>query len=386
MSDTQTIIIQGAAKPADPDDVLITVGDVTLSGWKSVRITAGIERCPRDFEVTATESYPGAGQIAMRPGDECSVYLGKDRVLTGYVNRYSASINPRGHNVSIAGRGMCQDLVDCAAELDNQQVSQRSVLQVAQLLAKPYGITVAGLSGPPVGMPALSAIIPQLVVMLGETAWEVIERLCRISGLLVYEQADGSLLLSSNPANEEVGAVRDAASGFKEGVNVLDAAFQMSDDQRFSKYSAYRVSFDTLRDVGQGPNLIAVRNDTGVARNRGKVIIMEQGYQLSLQNAADRASWEAARRWGRSHVLRVTTDSWRDKAGKLYEPNVSVPLDLPTLKVQNVRWLISEVTYRKEAGGTLCDLVMMPPEAFAVRPTLPPYPLPADLLPKVTTR
>ena len=52
---------------------------------------------------------------------------------------------------------------------------------------------------PTVGMPGLdhsSRVIPYAVLMLSETAWEVIDRMCKLSGLLAFEQADGSLLLA----------------------------------------------------------------------------------------------------------------------------------------------------------------------------------------------
>jgi len=383
---TETVVITGSRAAIDDDDVTIAIGDRELSGWTGVRVTAGMERCPRDFDLSATEFYPGeANAIICKPGDECTVFLGKDKVVTGYLNRYGASLSARGHSVTLSGRGMCQDLVDCAAEWPGQQISAASVLDVAKKLAEPYGVTVTGDRGLSVGRPD-SAIIPQMNLMLGETPMQVIERLCRISSFLAYEQADGSLLLT---ALEQTGAggvgptawkAGRAASGFEEGVNVQSASVQFSDDQKFNEYRAYLFAFSPkLELLTEDDNLLVTISDPSVKRTRRHVTLVEQGHGLAVDNAKKRAAWEAARRWGRGQRLQLTTDSWRDSAKKLYTPQTFVSLSLPTLKIVDQQWLISEVTYRKDANGTACDLVLMPPEAFSVQPTLPNFGMPLEL-------
>ena len=379
MSGTQTITIVGKAY-GNPDEVTVLVNGSDLSGWQSVRVTRGMERCPNDFEVTATEVYPGqVDEIVMRPGDPCVVKIGKDRVLTGYVNRYTGSITKDAHQISISGRGMCQDLVDCAATWPGQQIRAASVLAVAQQLGKPFGITASGATGPSVGQGG-ATIIPYLALMLGETAWEVIERLCRIAGLLAFEQPDGSLLLTSNPGDMQqliekgnAGTLLTASSGLTEGVNVLEATLALADDERFQTYQAFRFALDQYTDLGNSGNLIGTATDPGARAGRLKIIIAEMANSLGEPNALARAAWEAARRWGRGRQLRVKTDSWRDSSGALYQPNSIIDIDIPSLKLTGTDWMISEVTYSRGAGGTTCDLLMMPPQAFAVQPTLPPY-------------
>ncbi|MGP8002296.1 MAG: phage baseplate assembly protein [Smithella sp.] len=81
-----------------------------------------------------------------------------------------------------------------------------------------------------------------------------------------------------------------------------------------------------------------------------------------------RANWENARRVGRSNVLTLTTDSWRDSAGTLWTPNTIVPISLPALKLQQVNWVIADVSYKRDTTGTTADLVLMPPRAFLPQP------------------
>jgi prophage tail gpP-like protein len=76
---------------------------------------------------------------------------------------------------------------------------------------------------------------------------------------------------------------------------------------------------------------------------------------------------------GRSMQVRLSTDSWRDASGALYEPNTLVDIDLPGLKLTPRIWLIADVTYVRDEQGTRTDLVIMPPQAF--------YPEPVTLYP-----
>ncbi len=339
------------------DDVTLTIAGRQLSGWSAISgITRGIERCPSDFDLEMTERYPTEFQdLIVQPGDTCEVYLGEDLVITGYVDRFAPAISADRHSIRVSGRGKCADLVDCAAEWPGGQISGSNVLGIAQRLAKPYGITVSAGASP-------GGSIPQFNIMLGETPFEIIERICRYRALLAYDLPDGSLYLTS------VGN-GTAASGFVEGVNIETASATYTMDQRFSEYYAYLQSMDVLSDLGVGGNLIGKAFDTGVPRHRRRAIIAESGGG-GTDVAIQRAKWESARRYGRSMQVELTTDSWRDSAGVLWTPNTQAPLSIPSLKIGDVTWLIGSVTYRLDENGTHADLVIMPPQAFNPEPIL----------------
>lgn len=336
------------------EELTLTVGGRELTGWTEVRVTRGIERCPSDFEIGMTELYPGqADAFMVQPGDACTVKLGDDLVLTGYVDRANYSISPGQHTVAVVGRSKCADLVDCSAEWPGSQITIADMLAIAQKLAQPYGITVSA--------PGSKGVrVEQFNLMIGETAFEIIERVGRYSALLAYDQPDGNLVLAQ-------AASVTAASGFTEGENVQFASMTFSSDQRFSDYQCFMQSMDVLGDVGEGGNLLATAKDPGVARHRVRMIVSEAP-SGGRDFAQQRATWEANRRIGRSAQLNVITDGWRDGAGVLWTPNTLVPLSLPILKCgsedEKAMWLITEVAYRRDNGGTTCALTIMRPEAF----------------------
>lgn len=340
------------------NDLTLRVGGTSISGWTDLRVTRGIERCPSDFDISLTELFPGeAAEVTVKPGDPCQVLIGPDVVITGYVDRFIPSIAAKNHSIRVIGRGKCQDLTDCSAEWPNGQISGSTVLGIAQKLAQPYGITVAA-AGDPGGPIVLYAL------HYGETAYEVIERICRYRALLAYERPDGSLLLS------QVGTTR-AASGFTQGVNVLAATLTFSMDQRYSEYDAFAMSMDVLSDLGNGGNLVGTAYDPNVPRHRKLYLVAEAGDGVGYDVTHKRVIWEAARRAGRAQQARVTVDSWRDSAGTLWTPNTLAPLALPALKLPNALWTISEVSFvRSGDRGTVADLVLMPPDSFLPQPII----------------
>lgn len=350
----QTVVVT-----APGDDVTLLIAGKSYGGWESVRITRGVERLPSDFELKLSDFYAAeADVLQVHPGDACVVKIGRDVVLTGYVDIVAPSYTKTSHEISVFGRGKCQDLVDCSAEWPKGQIVGSSVLEVARKLAAPYGITVSALDDP--GGP-----IPRFSLMRGETPFEIIERLARFRQMLAYDAPDGNLVLARLSSHRHV-------SGLREGFNVHEARAFLSMHQRFSEYQSYLQAFTTFIDKGDAGDAIATFKDAGVTRHRIRMIVAETsgGGIGALDAAKDRAGWEAARRYGRSYAVRIVTDGWRDRGGTLYSPNYLIALDLPTCKITGKTWAISEVTYRKDEGGTLCDIVAMPKEAFLPQPQL----------------
>lgn len=345
-------------------ELFLTIGQQQVYGWTQIRVTRGIERLPSDFDLGMTERFPGElGSLMVEPGMACQVRIDDDDVITGYIDDYMPSFDDQDHGIRVAGRSKCADLIDCAAEWPGGQISNATVLGVAQKLGAVYGPVVNGKAeGIPVATDVTDLVVlPQTNVMLGESAFEIIERMARFSAVLAYDRPDGSLFLT------RVGT-RRAASGFVEGVNIQRAYARYSAASRYSTYSAYIQSADTFLDAGQAGNLIGSAIDPNVTRHRGLVIISEGG-GLGNDIAVQRARWEAARRVGRSRVITIVTDSWRDGAGALWEPNTQVQVTSPRLKLNAESLLIAEVTYqRDEYSGTTATLTLLAPEAFLPQP------------------
>lgn len=349
------------------DDLTLTVGTRELSGWTSIRVTRGIERMPSDFEIVMTELTRGElAKYPIKPGDACTLKLDDDVVVTGYIDRVSPMIDVGQHSIHVSGRGKCADLIDCSAQWPGGQMSNLTAPEIVRLLVKPYGaLDLAREDNPILVSSDLSdpgPLIPQYNICIGETAYTVIERVCRLAGMLVYEDVDGNLFLTHAGTNE-------AWSGIVEGVNVQRATMNFSQDGCYSEVLGFIQSFDTFQDVGGDiGNLQAKKKDPNVLRHRRLSIIAEAG-DSNFKVLEARVQWEIARRFGRANTLRVTVDSWRDLRYDLWAPNTLTTISLPSLGLKEVTWLITEVTYSRDMeSGTTAELVLMPAQAFLPQP------------------
>lgn len=362
MSDAHGVVTHGAPVGAT-DTLSLTIGNQTLIGWQRVAVTRPLAAIPASFDLEVTEKYPNSASIDIEPGAECTVKIGADLVLTGYVDRYVAAIAAGLHTIRVSGRSKSEDLVDCSAvfgDMNKQgfQVANGTTLSIAQQLAQPYGITIQSNAGDGV-------TVPQFNILLGETPWEIIDRIIRYSEMLAYDLPDGSVMLA------KVGT-DSMGSGFSLGDNIEAADVMLSMDQRFSEYEGHLTSVLTFgTDAGVNtPGVGEVIKDDGVPRFRKRYVISEQfieGQALAYK----RAVWEMNRRKGQSYQLNVVCDSWRDAVGTLWEPNKLVPIEVSALKLRNVNYLIGNVTYTRDETGQHAHLLLMPPEAYYVEPTGP---------------
>ena len=293
MSDAHGVVRRGPP-PGSTDILTLTVGKVSVTGWQRVSVTRPLAAIPASFSIEVTEKYPNAADIDLKAGEPCTIKIGADLVLTGYVDRYASSISAGNHTIRVEGRSKSEDLVDCSALVENtsagspstqgMQVVNGTTLDIVRKLAAPYHVDVQSTAGDGVQ-------VPQFNINLGETVWEIVDRITRYSEMLVYDMPDGSIMLAA------VGK-ESMASGFTLGENVESADVMMSMDQRYSEYEGHLISMMALgTDAGVNmPGVGEIVRDEEVPRFRKLYVISEQ-FVMGMPLAGKRAIWEKNRRW-----------------------------------------------------------------------------------------
>jgi prophage tail gpP-like protein len=372
----------GTPKSPPPDDLTLTVNGQIITGWEDIRVTRSCERVPADFDVQLTDYNPASNLFdTLREGLPVQVKLGGDLVLTGYIDTYQASLGPNRHSVRVAGRSASLDMVDSSAQVNidpahqwGNTIAGGSFLSMAQFLAAPYGITIKSPSS------RTGFVFPQFNFIVTETPYEIIERVARFLQVLVYDDTDGSLLLADV-------AQTKMATGIAQGVNVEEASVNFSMAERYQKYIPALAPVDPYAQISNlsgtsGNQPFPTVTDPGVPttglggqpRLRQLFVVSGEAQPDAGGNiqliAEQRAQWEAARRRGRSQVLRCVVDSWRDQAGTLWTPNAVIDVNLPALHLQpQVPWVIGSVSFRRSAdSGTTAELEVMAQEAFSIEP------------------
>ena len=323
--------MSGAAPPGAGDELSLVVGGRQWAGWQRVSVTRSIGSIPANFDIQVTEHCPLAADVTFNPGDPCQVLISGDVVITGYVDRYIATISATAHTVRISGRSKSEDLVDCSAFVGSKdsptfQVLGGTALSIAQQLAQPYGVAIDSIAGPGVQ-------IPQFNIDFGQTPWEIIDRITRYSQLIAYDMPDGSVRLAQ-------AGTESMASGFYQGQNVEQGRCRNSFNGRalFSEYEAHLFSsVRVLRPRRRAEGDAGRRHRAaigGVPRFRRRYILCGAVAAGGSDRATDRAVWECNRRV-RAAVRRssLTCDTWRDIRGvrcgrSITMAPITYPIDL----------------------------------------------------------
>jgi len=367
--------------------VTVRLGGIDYDGWHAVSVQRGLEQAAAQFSCSVSERTTGSPMEpwVLRPGSPCSIYLDGELVVTGYIDTYMPRYDAHSHGVEIRGRSRTADFVDGAAIVPGGQFKQLSLLEIAERLAAPFGLSVA----PSAGMATESARpspdfvgpmppLQDVQVQQGETCHALLERLARLQGLLITDTADGQLALT------RVGS-GVAVTALVQGDNILGASAELDASQRYSEYTVkgQRANTDDREDrTGAAPAVggretqappsaagdsvracIGAVLDSFVGRYRPWLLTAET--QADDAMCQLRAAWEARRRAGHSTRASVVVAGWRQvPGGPLWDVNLLVPVMSPWLGIDRVL-LVSSVEFRKDDGGSTTRLELTLPDAYA---------------------
>jgi prophage tail gpP-like protein len=364
-------------------DIVLKVGGQEFAGWQKVRVTRGIEAIAGSFELEVSERW--GGQETPWPigeEDECSIEVLKVPLITGWVDKRRLSYGAEDHSLEISGRDRAAALVDCSAVLKSWEFKNLSLLTLAQRLCEPFSVkvamdpgltasislgtgksaghvTTAGKSGKRSGL-GLPKPPKKFSVDPGESAFEVLDRACRMAGVLPVSDGVGGILLT------RAGTAR-AATELVQGENILEAS---ADFDVSGRYRRYIVSAQHQgADEWSGMQVAAVKGeatDENVRRAFRTLLVRPEG-SVTPESAKVRAAWEAKIRAARGDSVSVTVQGWTQSDGTLWPINALVRVHSPFLGVDG-DMLITQAVYSLDEGGTVTQLSLKRPDAFLPEP------------------
>lgn len=347
------------------DDIVLLLDGMIYGGWTELSVRRALDTVHGEFDLRlASRERTDAAQWPLRAGAECSILAGSDQagfqtLVTGYIDKLTASLTDRDHSISISGRDRTADLVDCSAVHKPGSWQNAPLKKIVEELVAPFGIKVqlSGDTGPN---------IRKFALQTGETVWSAIERLLRFRGLIAWPQSDGSLLIGK-PAQ---GAM---IARLAEGENLKEMSADHDVTERFSQYVVKGQAAGSDERNGEAVTLIgATAKDAAIKRYRPLIIVAEE--QSDKASAQKRADWEANTRAARSQPGTAMVQGWRDPRGQLWRPDTRVEVSAPSVYMTG-EMLVSGVTFsRGNDGGTTTMLELTRPEAW----TLLPVPEDAD--------
>ncbi|QLI80786.1 baseplate protein [Chitinibacter fontanus] len=337
----------------DQNTVRLTVDGRDFVGWKSVSITAGIERVARDFTLEVTDRWPAAGGAAVRQiaaGAKCELYIGSDKVLTGFVDATPVRYDASSVSVGVSGRSKTADLVDCAC-LGARQYRGQKLEAIAKALAAEYGVSV--LASVDTG-----AAIADWQLDPTETVFEAIDKLLKPKQIWATDSPAGELVLIRVPGEK-------VATRIELGKNILECDAGLDFKDRFSEYIARGQAAGDDDQSGAAKTQISATSKDGTIKRKRVLAISMQG-QATNADCKTRVEFEQAYRFAQSLKSTYTVQGWRDEAGQLWRPNTRVWV-LDEVVGFDDELLITEVTYSLSNEGMRSVLTLAPASGYAKR-------------------
>lgn len=341
-----------------PPKFILRIDGQEWANWSDIEVTRALDRMSGEFTCGLTINrkdgdFALSGGLAT--GMTAEVEIDGQIVLSGYLRSLQYDYDASTVSVSAGGRDRTVDLLDCAAAVDGaHEFFNESLTSIVSKVARPYGIAVR--ADTDVGKPFTRAAIQP-----GETAFELIDRLCRQRGVLCVSDGIGGLVIL-RPGNERSKGI------LIYGDNILSGSVTHDDSELFSLYvvkgQAEPVAIDTETEATVTPS--ARVSDAAVKRYRPKVIIAEaQGYELTL---AERATWEKQRAAAQSKRATYTVQGWYadEDAQELWRPNTLVIVIDERSALFKREMLIAGVSYRRGPEGTVTTLDLVMPDAFDI--------------------
>jgi prophage tail gpP-like protein len=249
-------------------------------------------------------------------------------------------------------------MVDCSAVHSPGEWAGLKLDRIAGILANPFGITVTSQVDVGAAWPAERPFKLQP----SETAFEALDRACRMRGVLPVSDGKGGLVLT------KPGQTRCTTS-LVQGQNVKSAGLSNDTTDRFRTYIV-RGSQPGSDDLSpdQSSAVEARATDAGASAGRNLIIIAEGSVDIST--ARKRAQWEATVRAARAVSVSVTVQGWRQADGTLWPVNGLVQVDLPWLRISG-KMLITELTYTLDESGTQTQMTLRRKDAYTPEPEKP---------------
>lgn len=324
----------------------LRVGGQIYGGWKDIRIQRGLEQVSGQFTLGLSERWDG--QTEPRPvrcGQAAVVTIGKQPVVTGWIDRVTPSYDPTQHSLSVSGRDKTGDLIDCSAIHKSGQWKGVSLKRIASDLLAPFGIDVVVGSH---AERAATAALPSFKLDEGESVFDCLERAARLAGVMLWTDGRGRLWI------DLPGKVL-AHTSLVEGKNILRFDGDQSWAERFSQI--------TVKGQARGQhNTKGVASDHVVTRYRPLIVLAEDA--TPGVTAQQRATWEATVRAGRANRATVRVAGWHQDNGALWVPGLRVPVYSPTVRLDGEMLIVSCTYIENDREGTVCDLEIADPRAY----------------------
>lgn len=352
-------------------NVELAVNGKRMTEWKSVSVSRSLTSLADSFSLEYIDTIERL-DYPIKVGDKCVLYMGPNRVITGFVDvaqwGYTAggAGQPTVHGFSVEGRSKTADLFDASVLPDPTTWKNKTFFIIATQVCAPFGIVPKFTRN----VDALvNAIIPRHSVEIGETAADCLGRLAQKLGVLLRTTVEGFLEIGRPP-------LLIAKSGLflgRGGARIKSGSRRSDHRDRHDLYIAFgqrqgsaTVLADAARDGKQSAK------DPRVERYR-PLIFIQDGSSTS-GTLTRQAEWVRNTRAGQSERVSYTVQGWESVPSQIWQPGDTVIVQDKFLRIKKQGLIIESTRFTFTKGaGSLTQIDLVRAEAFAgLTPPTPP--------------
>ena len=358
------------------NEVSLTIGGSVFKNWTSFSITTELNTIASAFSVEMI-SQSVILRKDFEPGRTVLVNIGKDTVLTGYIEQTPVSYSATSANVGIAGRSKTCDLIDCTVMVDDPNISyEKPDISNSNYVSCPQNAATEYKNV------ALETIIAQLIMPYGiklvnetkpltkkrnfsakneDTVLKALQNLTSTENLLFYGNEKGDLVVT-----EKGKLTADDALVLGQNILTGDASFDAS-----KIYKYYRAVGQDKGATGKTGHDASSHNYIAVDDNVSRTRLLTKKVQGAADTAKCKVTAEGDRDYNRDQYFKITykVQGWRQSTGKLWKINSLVDikdyfLGIDTQAAQQ-KFLITRVMFNlTENEGMTTTLDVIPPKGW----------------------
>lgn len=335
--------------------------------YLSANVTLSLEDLCGTFSFSFPDKWVNLGlPLPFAKYDDVEIFADGELVLTGVIDGVPSSGDgdSQTSSLTVLGRSKPGQLYDGSAIYKTNSWRNRSLADIARDLCTPYGVTVK-VDSTVAGDPHFQLPFQKFEVEDGEKVFECLDRGAKMRASLMTSSPRGEVVFTRAGTTYSSDAIRRG-----EG-RILNWSQDDSGEERYSDYIVRVQTYGNDNWFGDVAAFGKVRvKDEGVDRYR-PLIIYAEGHG-GLEALTARAVNERNVRYGRSGKVTYTVPGWRDRGGRIWSPNVMIPVVDPVIRL-NDSLLITKVVLMAgrdkgiRTGLELCDrgafdLIFKPPK------------------------
>ncbi len=338
-----------------PNEVAVLIEGLRFRFWQSIRITRAIDATDTMELVAPFDADSSVFRDTFRPFSykSAKITVGGVPLFTGTMVGVVPVVDPKRKVVSVSAYSLPGVLNDCTAPASafNQggnklEFQNQNLRDIAKAAVGFFGLSVVFNDDP-------GAVFELETLGAGKKILPFLTNLAKQRGLVMSSTQKGELLfLKSTDAGSPV-------AKFRQGASPLLSVMPFFSPQEYYSHL-----------TGVEPVLVGLRGSQFTVRNSRLVgVIRPITFDTSdVVGGEVKAAVEAkaGRMFGNAASYSVTLATWRDPAGKLWEPNSTVTLTAPNAMIyKEYAFIVRSVEFIRERASETAILNLVIPGSFS---------------------